>query len=734
VKKILVIATLIAGVLITFGLISKRAEANHAVFGTGSQAEREIAHRIDLDIRRDRAASWAIGNVDDMQVTGVEIDDLRMAHTRVRQTVGGVPVWEGEAIVHLKSDGTLSSITDNFIEAVSVNTTPELGEKQALRKAVSFYTGSAKQTDSPMIELFVFRGKERDHLVYRVETPRLDGSADTSAPVRFIDAHTGELVDQYDNLQTGSGSSLYSGTVTITTSQSGANFYMEDTTRRMGTFNMNNTGNTSTGTGGTQSRYTDADDNWTATNARAGVDAHYGAAKTFDYYQSVHGRNGIDGNYGPGTTTAIANGVSIVASRVHFGANYNNAFWYQNMMTYGDGNGTTFTPLTTLDICGHEMTHGVTERTANLTYNRESGALNESMSDIFGAMVELYADGGTVSGDTWKIGEDAYTPGTAGDALRVMDNPNSVGDPDHYSVRLYPGTCTPSSANDQCGVHTNSSIQNHAFYLMANGGTNRVSGVTVTGMGATDAARIFYRALTVYMTASTNFAGARTATLNAATDLFGASSSQYTKIATGWCAVGVGSCPSGTPTPTATPTVAPTGTPTATPTATPTSTPTATPTPPPANLIVNGGFEVSASPWVGSGTGYFYTANGNSPRSGTGYIYFGVNNSVSGQSYQTVSIPTTATGTLNFWLNVTSSETTTTTAYDKLFVEVRNTSGTLLATLATYSNLNKTTQGNYSLKSFNLAAYKGQTVRIQFRSTMDSSITSTFRVDDVSLQ
>lgn len=171
------------------------------------------------------------------------------------------------------------------------------------------------------------------------------------------------------------------------------------------------------------------------------------------------------------------------------------------------------------------------------------------------------------------------------------------------------------------------------------------------------------------------------------------------------------------------------------PTPTPTATPTATPTPTPgAQLIVNGGFEGSASPWVGSGTGYFYTANGNYPRGGTGYIYFGVNNSVSGQSYQTVTIPTTATGTLNFYLNVTSSETTTTTAYDRLFVEVRNTSGTLLATLGTFSNLNKAAAGVYTLRSFNVAAYKGQTVRIQFRSTMDSSITSTFRVDDVSLQ
>ncbi|MEJ7623861.1 MAG: S8 family serine peptidase [Pyrinomonadaceae bacterium] len=168
----------------------------------------------------------------------------------------------------------------------------------------------------------------------------------------------------------------------------------------------------------------------------------------------------------------------------------------------------------------------------------------------------------------------------------------------------------------------------------------------------------------------------------------------------------------------------------------PPPTPTPTPTPPPGGgeLLSNGGFEGSASPWVGSGTGYFYTANGSYPHGGTGYIYFGVNNSVSGQSYQTVSIPTTATGTLDFWLNVTSSETTTTTQYDRLFVEIRSTSGALLATVATYSNLNKMTAGSYSLKSFNLAAYKGQTVRIQFRSTMDSSVTSTFRVDDVSLR
>lgn len=719
-KKILVIATLIAGVLIIFGLNSDRAEANQAIFGTGSQDERELAKQISLGILRDRATQRPVGNVDEFEVKKVDIDELRMAHTRVQQKIDGINVWEGEAIVHLKGDGSLSSITDNLIDGIAVNTTPNLGEKQAYRAALNSYKGDAKQTDEPMVEMFIYRGKERDHLVYRIETPRLDGSEDTSAPVDFIDAHTGERVFGYDNLQTGTGNSLYSGTVAIDTSISGSTYYMEDLTRKMGTFNMNNTGNTTTGTGGTQSRYTDADDNWTATNARAGVDAHYGARWTYDYFLNVHGRNGINGSGGPGTTTAFANSsISLITSRVHFGSNYNNAFWYQNKMTYGDGNGTTFSPLTTVDIAGHEMTHGVTQFSANLTYANESGALNESMSDVFGAMTELYSRGGVVTGDTWKIGEQSYTPATSGDALRYMDNPHLAGnggytandDPDHYTER-YTGSA------DSGGVHINSGIANHAFYLAANGGTHHLSGVTVTGMGTTDSARIWYRALTVYMTSSTNFSGARTAMLNAATDLFGSGSTQYERTQTAWCAVGVGACP---------------GTPTPTPSPTPTATATPTPTPG-ANLIANGGFETSASPWIGSGNGYFYTANGNSPHSGTGYIYFGVNNRATGQSYQSVSIPTTATGTLSFWLNVTSSETTTTVQYDKLFVEVRSTSGALLATLATYSNLNKTTQGNYSLKTLNAAAYKGQTVRIQFRSTMDSSITSTFRVDDVSLQ
>jgi Zn-dependent metalloprotease len=698
-----------AAILLALGVVSKHTQANRIIFGTGSADELETAKRISLDILRERAMSRSIGNPDEYVVKRVEIDDLRMAHTHFQQTIDRVPVWGGEAIIHLKADGELFTVTDDLRESIAVNTTPNYSETEAIALALGMYSGSDRLTSPPLADLWIYRGETRDHLAYRVRLDRQDGTKHTAMPVIFVDAQTGEKVFQYDNLQTGTGSSLYSGTVTIGTSQSGSTYYMENTTRRVGTFDNRNTTNSTY-------RFTDTDDLWNSSTQRAGVDAHFGAEKTLNYYQSVHGRNGIDGNGGPAYYSSAVGGVGLISSKVHYSTNYNNAFWNGSYMTYGDGNGTTFSPLVTLDICGHEMTHGVTERTAGLVYSGESGALNESMSDVFGTMVERYARPSTWN---WKIGEDAYTPGNGtSDALRYMDNPHLApnsgytadDDPDYYTER-YTGTA------DNGGVHINSGIGNHVFYRVSQGGTHHRSGVTTTGIGPDDAARIWYRALTSYMTSSTNYSGARTATLNAATAIFGTSSTQYNTVATAWCAAGVGACPGGTPTPSPTPSVSP------------------SPTPPGGSeLLTNGGFEGSVSPWVGSGSGFFYIANGNYPHGGTGYIYFGVNNNVSGQAYQTVSIPTTATGTLTFWLNVTSSETTTTTPYDRLFVEVRNTAGTLLATLATYSNLNKGTAGVYSQKSLNMAAYRGQTVRVQFRSTTDISLSTTFRVDDASLR
>jgi vibriolysin len=208
-------------------------------------------------------------------------------------------------------------------------------------------------------------------------------------------------------------------------------------------------------------------------------------------------------------------------------------------MVYGDGDGVDSGPLTVLDVVGHELTHAVTEKSSALIYKNESGALNEAMSDVFGAAIEAYRDG-AVTGKTWKIGEDCWTPGTAGDALRYMNDPALAGDYDYYPTR-YVGT------SDNGGVHWNSGIANLAFYLAVAGGTHprgKTSNV-VPALAAdpvesiTKGAAIFYRANTAYLGASATFGDARTATAQAAADLYGANSAEVTAINEAWTAVGV---------------------------------------------------------------------------------------------------------------------------------------------------------------------------------------------------
>lgn len=678
-------------------VIAAGAYAGDTTFRQDDAASAERAQQLSTDHLRGQIAGRGISS-DDLKVKNVQIDELSMAHTRVQQTHGGVPVFGGEAIVHLDANGDKFAVTDNLVDNVRADVTPTITKRQAIRRALAA-AGLKASTSEPKADLFILRVGNQDLLVWRVQLWNEDGSSDTSMPVLFMDARNGSQVYGYDNLQTGSGTSLYSGTVTVNSSLVSTTYYMEDLTNKLGTFDNRNTPSTNTGAGSSY-RYTDTNDVWDSTSQKAGVDAHYGSLRTYLYFKNVHGRNGIDGSGGPAyyTSANTTTPTGLITSKVHYGVSYNNAYWNGSFMTYGDGNGTTFSPLVSIDIAGHEMTHGVTERTAGLTYERESGALNESFSDVFGAMVERYTLG--ENSNTWAIGEKCYTPGTAGDAMRWMDEPSRVGDPDHYSEAVYlnEAVCNPNT-NDSCGVHYNSGIANKAFYLVAKGGTHS-NGGSMTGIGADDAAKIWFKALTTYMTSSTNFAGARTATLNSATALFGASSTQYTATCQAWALVGVGSTCSG-------------GGGTST------------------ELITNGGFEgTSTSPWVRA-TNFAWTTTGAYPHGGVGYIYAGHTNSANTSAYQQIAIPSTATAAGSFWLQISSNETTTTNVYDQLFVEVRNTSGTLLTTLSTYSNLNK---GAYTQKTFSLAAYKGQTVRLQFRVTTDASLTTTFRIDDVSVK
>ncbi|HYP01185.1 MAG TPA: hypothetical protein VER76_13415, partial [Pyrinomonadaceae bacterium] len=247
-------------------------------------------------------------------------DRAERVHTHVQQTHHGVPVFGGQAIVHLnaETEEEAQPTTDTLVADISVSTIPGLTADDAAGLAKGQY--KVKKgcddcfTDAPATDLWVLRHEGADHLVYRVQLSRLDGTEHTSEPVYFIDAHTGALVWSYDNLQTqaaiGSGVSLYSATQSINTFRSGTSYYMEDHARSIGTFDNRSSASVIASLGiiasyGTNYRYTDADNLWNTTAQKAGVDAHYGAAKVYDYFLNVHGRNGIDGAGGPRTLTSI---------------------------------------------------------------------------------------------------------------------------------------------------------------------------------------------------------------------------------------------------------------------------------------------------------------------------------------------------------------------------------------------------------------------------------------------
>ncbi|MGN7415355.1 M4 family metallopeptidase [Paenibacillus sp. SAF-068] len=440
-------------------------------------------------------------------------DTSGVRHFRLKQYIKAIPVYGAEQTVHLDKTGAVSSALGDLPpieeQAIPNDGVAEISGEDAIRIATEEATsrigelGAAEIT--PQAELNIYHHEEdgQTYLVYITEVNVLE-----PAPLRtkyFINAVDGSIVSQFDliNFATGTGTGVLGDTKTLTTTQSGSTFQLKDTTRGNGiqTYTANN-GSSLPGT-----LLTDSDNVWTD---RAGVDAHAHAAATYDFYKNKFNRNGINGN-----------GL-LIRSTVHYGSNYNNAFWNGAQIVFGDGDGTTFRSLSgDLDVVGHELTHGVIEYTANLEYRNEPGALNEAFADIFG---------NTIQSKNWLLGDDIYTPNIPGDALRSLSNPTLYGQPDKYSDR-YTGT------QDNGGVHINSGIINKAYYLAAQGGTH--NGVTVTGIGRDKAIQIFYSTLVNYLTPTSKFAAAKTATIQAAKDLYGANSAEATAITKAYQAVGL---------------------------------------------------------------------------------------------------------------------------------------------------------------------------------------------------
>lgn len=465
-------------------------------------------------------------------VKDVIVDKDGSSHVRMDRTIGGLPVLGGDVVVHQAKDGAFKGATLTLSRSANIGRTPKLGAATATAKALA---KGLKAEGKPSLVIEARKGAPR--LAYLVTTVGTQKDGTPSRITTTVDALTGAklISEQHIETATGDGKSLYSGTVPIETSTATGGFTLTDATRGGGW-----TGDANNKTDSilcqllqlgcpTPTKFTDADNHWgTGTNAdraSAAVDAHYGAATTFDYYKNVQGRNGIFGD-GKG-----------VPSRVHYGTNYVNAFWDGKQMTYGDGDNVAAGPLVSIDVAGHEMSHGVTEHTANLTYSGESGGLNEATSDILGTMVEFYANNPADPGD-YYIGEKIMKDRPA---LRFMDKPSRDGtSPDCYTSDV-----------GNLDVHYSSAIANHFAYLLAEGsGAKTIGGLphnsptcngsTLTGIGHDKLGKIWFRALTTYMTSGTTYAQARTATLNAATDLYGANSTEKAAVAAAWSAVSVG--------------------------------------------------------------------------------------------------------------------------------------------------------------------------------------------------
>ncbi|MEU6845019.1 M4 family metallopeptidase [Streptomyces sp. NPDC046716] len=502
----------------------------------------ELLREANAD-KADTAKDLGLGSSEKLVVRDVLQDKDGTTHTRYERTYAGLPVLGGDLIVDTAKSGAEKSVTKaSKARLKGVDTTADVkastAEAQALTLAKADGSKKTEADKAPRKVVWLGQGAKKGQptLAYETVVGGLQEDGTPNALHVITDATTGKKLHEWQAIETGTGNTQYSGTVTLGTSQSGSSYTLNDSARGAHkTYNLNR------GTSGTGTLYSGSDDVWgngAASNTEtAAADAHYGAALTWDYYKNVQGRTGIRGD-----------GVGAY-SRVHYGNAYVNAFWDDSCfcMTYGDGTSNTH-PLTSIDVAAHEMTHGVTSNTAGLNYSGESGGLNEATSDIFAAAVEFYAANSSDAGD-YLVGEKININGD-GTPLRYMDKPSKDG---ASKDSWYSGI-------GSVDVHYSSGPANHFFYLLSEGSGAKVvngtsynsptsDGLPVTGIGRDKAALIWFKALTTKFTSTTNYAGARTGALAAAGELYGTTSTEYKAVQDAFAAINVGArSGGGTPT------------------------------------------------------------------------------------------------------------------------------------------------------------------------------------------
>jgi len=484
---------------------------------------------------------FGLSTDDELKPITISPDALGQTHHRLQQYYKGIALADRSFLVH-EENGKVFLAHGEIVSGLDLEVSPALSEQQALRLALDHLGAQAYMWEDPANETFLqheqndlaatFRPKgelkiSAGHGARRAQDFRLVYRFDIYAEKPLgrynvdVDANTGAIVKVntllYEADVPSQGTSVYNGTVTFTADEVTDDTYRLRERRRgngIETYDMQRTISFANARD-----FIDVDNNFTDAYAQAGVSVHWAAEATYDYYLSKHNRRSYNNNN------------AVIRSYAHFDNGWFNAQWDGSRMRFGDGNGNA-SPLVAIDVVAHEFTHGVTQYSAGLIYQGESGALNESFSDIFGTAVEFAAAG---AASDWLIGQGAIL-------LRSMADPRDYGDPDTYLGASWAPTANPNGTNDNGGVHTNSGVQNHWFYLLSEGGSgvnDHGFAYNVSGLGIEQAARIAYRNLTTYLTQSSGYREARFGTIYSAMDLYGLNSPEYQSALAAWDAVGV---------------------------------------------------------------------------------------------------------------------------------------------------------------------------------------------------
>lgn len=487
--------------------------------------------------------------------TGSSVDFSGMSHTRFKQTYRNIPVEGSMVNTHFKN-GVMNSLNGNYYPNLNIDIKPMVQETDALKIALARY-GFA---------VFAWQNKKEENLLKQIQQNPLatyypkaeiviisknhsQVEADFRLAYKFnvyvseplsrewiyIDAINGDILFTEQIIHTtdvkGTAITKYSGMQNITCdSTQPDSFFLKEQGRGLGIETYSARGGTRLDTGIILNSDTKA---WNLTNIQqdeVALDIHWGLEKTYDFYKEKLNRNSLNDS-----------GFKLIGL-VHFGTKFNNAFWNGQYTNFGDGDGVKFKPLTSIDVCGHEVSHGLTQKTASLIYMNESGALNESFSDIFGKCVEHYAIPDSFN---WLIGNRFQANGNY---FRSMENPKLKANPKFYDGLFFLNASSPGPDNDYGGVHINSGVQNYWFYLMIEGGTgNREkpdqNPYWVKGIGWDKATQLVYTTLTQYLTPFSDYSDVSTTSMLVADNLFGVGSEESKTVQMGWYAVGLADLP-----------------------------------------------------------------------------------------------------------------------------------------------------------------------------------------------